>query len=175
MISMVLRRLKMDKNPTKYYSNIQENRIASYLGWKVVSGSGSRNCRPGDVVSARWLGECKTHTSSGKKIYFGKDIWRKISSEASAQFKNPCLFSDDGSQNTSRTWVMIPSACVSYQNINRVSFECENKSSFSFKHEAAELLEKHFNDKPTVLFPYGVSNICILRLSTFNSMFGELK
>ena len=41
--------------------------------------------------------------------------------------------------------------------------------------EAAELLEKHFNDKPTVLFPYGVSNICILRLSTFNSMFGELK
>lgn len=175
MISMVLRRLKMDKNPTKYYSSIQENRIASYLGWKVVSGSGSRNCRPGDIVSTRWLGECKTHTSSGKKIYFGKDIWRKISSEASSQFKNPCLFSDDGSQNISRTWVMIPSSCLAYQDINRVSFDCENKRSFSFNHEDAENIEKNSDDKPTVLFPSGSSDVCILSLYTFNSMFGELK
>lgn len=96
----------------KFYSDKQEKMIAGYMSssldvWKQVTGSGSRPNHPGDVVSSQWLGECKTHITSGNKIIFIFDVWNKISNEASSCFKHPVLFTDDGSQDLNRTYSMI--------------------------------------------------------------------
>ena len=96
--------MKMLSN--KYYSSKQENMIADYLGWSVVSGSGSRNTLPGDIQNEDWLGECKTHASSGQIVSFKHKVWKKIKDEAVAKFKYPALFVDDGSQTSENTWVM---------------------------------------------------------------------
>ena len=91
----------------KEASELQENMIAKFLMWSVVSGSGAR-FYPGDIQNDKWLGECKTHTSSDKKIFFKKDIWFKIAKEALTSFRYPAYFCDDGSQSVSKTWVLFP-------------------------------------------------------------------
>ena len=92
---------------TKDFSSKQEAAIAKILGWKVVSGSGSRACHPGDIESDIWLGECKTHTEQVDHIEFRIDHWVKIFQEASSKFKHAVLFTDDGTQNLSRTWCVF--------------------------------------------------------------------
>ena len=82
----------------KYYSNKQETTVASYLGWSVVTGSGSRSTLPGDIQSDEWLGECKTHETTGHKIIFYHSVWTKLQDEAISKYKFPALFVDDGSQ-----------------------------------------------------------------------------
>lgn len=91
----------------KYYSNIQERKIADLLDWKQTSGSGARPLHPGDVVSSEFLGECKTHTQISDNIIFKLDHWNKIKEEAMSQFKSPVLFVDDGSQEIENTWCMF--------------------------------------------------------------------
>lgn len=97
----------------KTYSDKQEKMIADYLDWKQVSGSGARPHAAGDIEGDTWLGECKTHTSSGNKILFDIKVWNKIVDEASSKFKSPAYFVDDGSQKISRTWVMFMSTQLS--------------------------------------------------------------
>lgn len=94
---------------TKDYSTKQEKMIASYLGWKVVAGSGARPCHPGDIIGDEWLGECKTHEKPGQSIYFSSDVWDKIVEEANKEYRSPVLFTDDGSQKSNRTWCIFPS------------------------------------------------------------------
>ena len=94
----------MDK---KEASDKQEKLIAKILGWRQVTGSGSRHNYPGDVSSEEWLGECKTHLTN-HKITFKKPIWEKIKEEATARFKYPAYFTDNGSQLAMFTWVIIP-------------------------------------------------------------------
>lgn len=92
--------------PTKYYSTAQENMIADFLGWRVVAGSGARDLSPGDIISPTFLGECKTHTKKLEKIFFYSDFWCKICEEASARFKYPVMFVDNGTQKIENTWVI---------------------------------------------------------------------
>lgn len=107
--------------PTKYYSSIQEKRIADALGWEVVSGSGARDFHPGDIISDKWMGECKTHTSPCEKVKFYADVWDKICEEAASKFKYPVLFADDGTQRLENTWciflcdVYCPTECNLYE------------------------------------------------------------
>lgn len=103
---------------TKDFSKVQESRIADYLDWKVVSGSGARDFNPGDIESDEWLGECKTHVKPTSTIVFYRTVWDKISNEAESKFKYPALFVDCGTQKVNDTWVMFdlnkvqPANCV---------------------------------------------------------------
>ena len=97
---------------TKDYSSCQENRLASALDWSVVTGSGARACVPGDIKNDKWLGECKTHTAPGQKIFFDLEVWKKISKEADSQHRSPALFVDDGSQKIENTWVLCRQVSV---------------------------------------------------------------
>lgn len=96
----------------KHYSQIQESKIAKYLNWSVVSGSGARSGHPGDIKSDEWLGECKTHVRSDSDIVINFDVWNKISDEAQSQFKKPALFVDDGSQEIEHTLVLFRPSIV---------------------------------------------------------------
>lgn len=95
------------KMNTKTFSEIQELKISQSLGWSRVSGSGARDCLPGDVEGPEWLGECKTHASVIPRITFKYDVWLKISNEAMSTFKRPVLFVDNGSQLLEYTWCVI--------------------------------------------------------------------
>lgn len=103
---------------TKDFSSLQEKRIANYLGWKVVSGSGSRPCAPGDVKSDNWLGECKTHVTVWNTWTFLDSVWKKLSDEAMSQFKFPALFVDDGSQQIEMTWCLVPMRAINWVEVN---------------------------------------------------------
>ena len=92
------------EKPTKYYSIKQEKYIAGVLGWQTVSGSGARDCHPGDVESDEFSGECKTHTSEKTSISIKQSWWDKIRSEASYRHRTPVLFVDNG--NIKNTWVV---------------------------------------------------------------------
>ena len=97
---------------TKDYSSVQEQKVADALGWEVVTGSGARPVTPGDVKSDSWLGECKTHTESGQKIFFDLAVWQKVEKEADATHRSPALIVDDGSQDLSHTWVLCRKVSV---------------------------------------------------------------
>ena len=101
-----------DAKSTKYYSQLQENRVGRYLNWGVVSGSGSRAGRPGDLSGAHFLGECKTHTEPGHKIVFNQQVWLKLCNEATSKYRFPVLIVDDGSQRLDRTWCLFPGFIV---------------------------------------------------------------
>lgn len=92
---------------TKDFSSLQEKRVAEYLGWNVVCGSGARPCRPGDIESDEWLGECKTHQSCNQPIKFMASHWAKLCDEAMAVHKFPVLIVDDGSQKIDNTWCLF--------------------------------------------------------------------
>lgn len=130
------------ENPTKYYSNKQETVVANYLGWKRVAASGARPFNKGDVVSERWLCECKTHTAKvdDYKILFS--VWRKVEQEATSCMKRPVLIIDDGTQNISNqcavismTFYDVPYKLLSYDMIrgNDLSIH-QNAKSFVFSH-----------------------------------------
>ena len=99
---------------TKEFSSKQENRIAEYLGWSAVSGSGSRPTLPGDIESDEWLGECKTHCSESNYIEFLKEHWDKISEEAIAKFKFAVLMTDNGTQDINKTWCIFNPTCIDH-------------------------------------------------------------
>ena len=122
----------MSENQNKIYSSKQENQIAKYLDWKVVSGSGARFC-PGDVISEMWLGECKTHNRPGYKIEFRASTWNKIYLESVSLMKKPVYFVDDGSQNLTSTWVMFP--WLPLQDVSKFKYPGRVGSSIRFDSE----------------------------------------
>ena len=63
----------------KICSAKQEKTVADFMGWKVVSGSGSQQFAPGDINSYRFLLECKTHTDVQDTIVFYKKAKRLAS------------------------------------------------------------------------------------------------
>jgi hypothetical protein len=116
---------------TKDFSTKQEQMIADYLGWSRVVGSGARPTFTGDVIAAEWLGECKTHVKPGHKILFDTKVWNKIVSEASAKFKQPAYFVDDGSQKDIRTWVMFMDRSLSSKyHVADYPYKINNTTTF---------------------------------------------
>lgn len=106
---------------TKDFSKIQESRIADYLDWKVVSGSGARDFYPGDIEGEFWLGECKTHTKPSETVVFYRTHWDKICAEAATKFKYPALFVDCGTQKVNDTWVLFDCRKVMPANCELIS------------------------------------------------------
>ena len=149
---------------TKSASDKQEKLIAHYLGWKQVSGSGSRPMHPGDVVSDNWLGECKTHLSAGNIIAFKFDVWDKLADEAISQFKLPALFVDDGSQTVDKTFVMIemPPDLELPDTVPIDDFS--NRKSYRFKD--SEFFE---SSKTVKSFVRSGKRYCIMWLPQFSS------
>lgn len=175
---MVSSREKLGSSqPTKYYSEKQETMIAESLGWQVVSGSGSRACHPGDIVSDEWLGECKTHTLPTDRIVFKLHDWKKICDEAAQVFKYPVLFTDDGSQKLQTTWCMIK--LISIPPLNRQIRIITSEQAVSVKSlsiDFRELLYRYsriFGYDTIGIFQYTWNNesVGILPLTKFIQLF----
>lgn len=96
----------------KEFSAKQEKMVADYMGWRVVTGSGSRPFTPGDVNSYNFLVECKTHVKPQDNIVFYKNHWHKIFTEAQGVHRFPALVTDNGTQQSKYTWVAIPQGAL---------------------------------------------------------------
>lgn len=163
----------------KEASSKQEKMVAEFLGWKVVTGSGSRPFTPGDVNSDHFLVECKTHIEEQDNIVFYKKHWDKISTESRTINKYPALIVDNGTQKSKNTWVMIPKRMLPDDGVFKI-FGLVNTartdSTITFKHSAASLLFKlGHNDKKISYFPEWCNGeqIAIMSLEEFREFYQQ--
>ncbi len=166
-----------DFRSTKYYSTLQENRVAKYLNYGVVSGSGSRACNPGDLVGVHCLCECKTHKTPGHRILFNWQVWIKLKHEAEARFKFPVLIVDDGSQRLDKTWCLFPSFIApSYTKSGSYNFTINTNITFDGD-DAAKAYSKLFYDCVDTfgvfLIDLNGDQLCVCPLPEFNRVFGD--
>lgn len=154
----------MDK---KKFSDLQESRIAKYLNWKQVSGSGAKSFHPGDVIGDKYLGECKTHVSPGHRLIFSFSVWDKIEKEANSQFRKPVLFVDDGSQEISKTWCMVE--ITGYVSGKVGTLDCTDRSSISIS-----LDDTLFWKQKNIVFSRGQNKYILIPLKEFKE-FCELE
>lgn len=151
---------------TKDFSNKQEKMIASYLGWKQVSGSGSRPTVTGDVIGDEWLGECKTHTTRGHRILFDVKVWEKIVGEASAKFKQAAYFVDDGSQRSDKTWVMFMQTALS-SNFTVVKYPYSINKTTTFEQAQMKAITP---DMTVHKLQFGAYDVMVCSLYTFSQI-----
>ena len=76
-----------NKNSTRYYSNIQERRVAKAVGGKTVANSGASLFGKGDIRTDNVLIECKTVTKPAKSFSIKKEWLDKNEEEAFAMGK----------------------------------------------------------------------------------------
>ena len=135
----------------KESSSKQEKMVADYMGWKVVSGSGARPFDPGDVANSQCLVECKTHNTEQKNVVFRKTHWKKISKEARSVNKYPILITDNGTQKSKNTWVMLPRNVLTSKIVNGLLVFINTSTSgntITFNQSTAySIFEAFYNDK----------------------------
>ena len=152
---------------TKDYSSKQEKLIADYLDWERVVASGARACHPGDIRSDLWLGECKTHVTSGNRLKFVFREWQKIQEEAISKFRFPVLFVDEGSQTVENTWCMLDAKTAPVPKLPEKSHVISKASLFL---SSDLILECDNSEIHMLMFEFNGRNVLVLRLSTFKSI-----
>lgn len=162
----------------KEASERQEKLVANYMGWQVVSGSGARPFRPGDVQNEYYLVECKTHTKEQKNIIFHKEHWDKIQKEAISVHKYPALITDDGTQRVAATWVMLPKRVITSESISEILNLVNTSTSgntVTYNHEAMKTLYKAGYDIDAInyIFESSFGEVAILSLSEFKKFYEE--
>ena len=82
---------------TRKFSKKQEKRVAKNLGGKTVSNSGATPFDKGDVLTKRYLVECKTSIKDKNSVSIKRDWLEKAKEEAFAMGKSaPILVFDFG-------------------------------------------------------------------------------
>ena len=77
-----------NRRSTRYYSNLQERRVAKAIGGRQTSNSGAPRFTAGDVTTKNWLIECKTCTEPRKSFTLQKEWFDKNEEEAFAMHKD---------------------------------------------------------------------------------------
>lgn len=78
----------MPNRPTRFYSKKQETRVAKELGGKRTPNSGATPWVKGDVLTDRFLIECKTATSEKQTFSVPKKWLKALPEEAFADGKD---------------------------------------------------------------------------------------
>lgn len=164
---------------TKDYSTKQENMVATSLGWRTVTGSGSRDFHKGDVVSELFLGECKTHVKISGKLIFYKSHWEKITKEAQESLRYPVLFTDNGSQKLNKTWCLYSNIVNSHKEIEKfVESPFSSQVNLNIDIDLLESMYDYFSkqekDRVVVLIVnFNGTKLRLVPLTTFILLFGE--
>lgn len=166
------------KDSTKTYSSKQEKMVADLLGWNIVAGSGAAACFPGDVISDEWLGECKTHTEPGHKIFFSKAVWDKIKQEAMVKKRFPVLFTDDGTQIDRHTWCLCMCDRLEMEDVHFEPITKGINKNISYNHDslyksAKDICVANPGKYPVFYTQWHEDKIAICQLSVFVMLVGE--
>ena len=78
----VIRQKDIDNKPTRFYSSMQEKKVAKNVNGKQTANSGATPFQKGDVASDTFLFECKTKTSDSESISIKKERLDKLAQEA---------------------------------------------------------------------------------------------
>jgi len=164
----------------KEASNKQEKMVANYMDWRVVSGSGARPFRPGDIGSEYFLVECKTHTKPQVNIVFYQKHWNKIAIEARSVNRYPMLVVDNGTQKSEYTWIVVPKGIITNDHVHRMinlTNTSNSGNTITFKHEDAKSLYKEqYIDEAINYFEdrFGEDErVAIMPLSEFKKFYEE--
>lgn len=79
--------MTQNRKSTRYYSKLQESKVAKVLGGKPTPNSGATKYIKGDVKSSNWLLECKTCMAPKQSFSIKKDWLKGIQEEAKQQGK----------------------------------------------------------------------------------------
>lgn len=98
-----------NKNCTRYYSNLQENRVAKSLGGRVVANSGGTKFAAGDVIidSADMLVECKTSMTDKKSFSIQEEWVEKNTKDAFAVRKTNTALAFSFDSDASNVYYVI--------------------------------------------------------------------
>lgn len=114
-------------------------------------------------MSDDWLGECKTHVSSGHPITFDRKVWAKLRDESATRFKHPALFVDDGSQLITHTWCMFPISTFDLSEHITEPYAKSIQQNITFKYDDLDPYTIH-------TCSYNNMNVGITSLTTFQSL-----
>lgn len=78
----------MNKKATRYFSNIQEKKIAKAVGGRKTANSGATKFSKGDVSNDNWLFEAKTKTTPSESMSIKREWLDKNAEEAFAMGKD---------------------------------------------------------------------------------------
>lgn len=78
----------MNKKATRYFSNIQEKKIAKVVGGRKTANSGATKFSKGDVSNDNWLFEAKTKTTPSESMSVKREWLDKNAEEAFAMGKD---------------------------------------------------------------------------------------
>lgn len=78
----------MNKKATRYFSNIQEKKVAKALNGKQTANSGATKFSKGDVRTEHWLFEAKTKTTPSESMSIKREWLDKNAEEAFAMGKS---------------------------------------------------------------------------------------
>ena len=93
--------------PTRFYSNRQEKKVAKAVNGRQTANSGATAFQKGDVVSSRFLIECKTKTTDSKSFTVQEEWLLKNEEEAFAMRKdNSALCFDFGPSANKRYYII---------------------------------------------------------------------
>lgn len=84
-----------NKKATRYFSSIQEKKVAKAVCGKTVANSGATLFSKGDVKNDRWLFECKTKTSDSQSISIKREWLEKLEEEKFSMGKEHCALCFD--------------------------------------------------------------------------------
>ena len=157
----------------------QEKMVSDYMGWRVVTGSGSRPFSPGDVNSTHFLVECKTHVEEQSNIVFRKTHWGKIVDEATSKHRYPALMTDNGTQKPDGTWVMIPIRLIPSEDSFRLYGmvnTARKGTTITFNHRSAFDIYKATRSENLIYYfadTFNGESLAIMSLYEFRKFYKE--
>ena len=92
--------------PTRFYSNLQERKVAKAIGGKQTANSGATAFYKGDVSTDQWLIECKTCEKVKASFTLKQEWFDKNLEEAFAMNKDYNALCFDFGPNTKRYYVI---------------------------------------------------------------------
>lgn len=99
----------MENKPTRYFSRIQEEKVAKYLGGKLTPNSGATGSKKGDILLDDTVIECKTKIKSSTSFTIKKEWVLNLIKECISMGKNHwAIVFDFGTQNIIDQCVVIP-------------------------------------------------------------------
>lgn len=169
------KKTKSSDKPTKYYSDRQESAVANYLGWKQVSASGARPFNKGDVISERWLCECKTHTTVIREYKVLFSVWTKLLNESTSCMKRPVLIIDNGTQKIENQCAFVPKIFIpidtfSYPVISEISDRVKIKSNTKSISFDVDVLSSMKKDKYCILYKVEGIEFVIMPIEIFREL-----
>lgn len=92
--------------PTRFYSNVQERKVAKVVGGKQTANSGATAFSKGDISTDDFLLECKTACSEKKSFAIKKEWLEKNEEEKFAMGKDYSALCFDFGDNGKRYYVI---------------------------------------------------------------------